>query len=788
MNSSTMSKNLFLLCIIATSSIAFSQQTDDAGHYNIPSCLQYPISQDRLQAIEKLDFSQEDKSKSGQTWIVYSDREDNLLYNEPKLGTPRSWTLGFHRPFFVVGAQPSGWLNLYDPATNDTIGWIQASELVLTVHPLQNKNNNSRKVMILPSIDNALSSTVFEPENYQFKSVQNRPDKSESYFITEAKKLSIYFVLKESNGFVLLGKTDNIKNQDHIFGWVIKEYITPWDHRIGYGPSFGIDGQVHKDRSIPIFYRQNELNAYLEVGCPLNGGAFGTQAIQTTENSSPPPAEKGRMPEIRITSSTNTDQLNLVTIANIDQSDEQLEARAQLEAIKNRIAQLNIVFIVDATHSMSPYLFGISKAIKDIVNSGKVIAPNSQVRFGAIVYRDYEDGSNAFKELPLTSDASSFSQKLNAIQCMSRDNDLPEAQYHGIIQGLPLLNLDERQSNLVILIGDAGNKPDEANNYNNLNEVIDLLQRYQANFISFQTHNRPTHTYQKFRDDCLAITSALAKYDFSYSLKKSSKSEYYDVEYLDEKDHTWNFFGAASFPLGNTTTTPASTLRQMVQEVTGKFFQNVNDKVSEVNNVLIGAPVTDRFTAMVSGQDYNPELLDALKHIGDFSYRAYALRKVPDLPEHCLTPYVFMTDGELLERTVQYDALGRRLSGTKFKKIFVSELIALAANFLGEIDENGVVSETTRKKIKTRSIGGIWKDVFNMDFAFQELGKIPLEDLITVNDNDALNEDIEALTDQMKQFKYDKFQTASYRFELLGTTGEICYWIPMSEFPGSTLR
>ena len=779
-----MSKNLFLLCIIATSSIAFSQQTDDAGHYNIPSCLQYPISQDRLQAIENLDFSQEDKSKSGQTWIVYSDREDNILYNEPKLGTPRSWTLGFHRPFYVVGAQPSGWLNLAD--MNDVpIGWIQASELVLSVHPLQNELNNSRKVMILPSIDNALFSESINPENYQFKALQNRPDKRENSFIMEARKLSIYFVLKESNGFALISKTDNINDQNDIFGWVINEYLTPWDHRIGYGPSYGIDGQAHLDREIPIFFRESELNAYLEAGCPINGGAYGAQKIRATQNSSPPPAIKRRMPEIRMTSSTNKDQLNLVTIANIDQSSKQNEALAQLGVIKKRIAKLNIVFIVDATQSMAPYLTGISKAIKDIVNSGKVIAPNSQVKFGAIVYRDYEDGNNAFQELPLTADASSFSKKLNAIECMSRDNDLPEAQYHGIIKGLPLLNLNPLESNLVILIGDAGNKPDGAGNYKNLKEVIELLQEYQTNFISFQTHNRPTYTYQKFRDDCMAITSALAKDDFNYALKKSTASEYYDIEYSSEANNIWSFFGASSFPLGNTTTTPASTLRKMVQEVTGNFFQNVNDKVGKVNNVMVGAPVTSEFITMVNGQDFNPELLDVLQNIGDFSYRAHALRKVPGVPEHCLTPYVFMTDGELLERAEKFDALGRRLNGTKFKKKFEKELVALAANFLGEIDENGVVSEQTTNKIKTRSIGDIWKDVFNMEFAFKHLGRIPLGDLILVNDNDELEADIAVFLDQMEHFKYDKFQTASFRFEQLGTTGEICYWIPMAEFPGS---
>ena len=81
MNSSTMSKSLFLLCIIASSSVAFSQRTDDAGRYYIPSCLFKTRSvKIAFKQYEEFDFSQEDNSKSGQTWIVYSDKEDNILY------------------------------------------------------------------------------------------------------------------------------------------------------------------------------------------------------------------------------------------------------------------------------------------------------------------------------------------------------------------------------------------------------------------------------------------------------------------------------------------------------------------------------------------------------------------------------------------------------------------------------------------------------------------------------------------------------------------------------------
>ena len=152
------------------------------------------------------------------------------------------------------------------------IGWVKASELVLTIHPLQNKNKNSRKVMILPSIDNALSSEIPNPENFQFKAVQNRPDKQKVHSLQSLKNCLFTFVLKESNGFVLLGKTDNITKQNNIFGWVIKEYITPWDHRIGYGPSYGFDGQAHANRSIPIFLRETDLYTYIEAGCPKNPG------------------------------------------------------------------------------------------------------------------------------------------------------------------------------------------------------------------------------------------------------------------------------------------------------------------------------------------------------------------------------------------------------------------------------------------------------------------------------------------------------------------------------------
>ena len=789
-----MNKISFLLSILAISTAALGQipKKNIKGHYHLPNCLNNPIDRETLKTIENKDFSNEPNNKSGSIWTVFSDKADNPVFTAPGQSVTGA-TLRFHQPLWVTNSAPDGWLQLKSKVTNQKIGWVKASDLIISPYPLKNNLNNSRKILILPSLNQNLNTDIesIDISKIKFGQVQSRPSTSANYALFPAQKLAIFFVLKQSNGFTLISKTDNIeKDENLIVGWVIDESVTKWDHRIGYGPSYGVEGEMHLTRRIPVCYDELQLEEYISNGYPANpqSNKIKGQFLQTTDENQPPDAPTDRMPEIRSTTPSSSNRLNVVTIANIYSPDELLEIDRLKEKLKAQIADLNILFILDATQSMGPYKTAITQAIEHIVDSGKDIAPHSQVKFGAIVYRDYEDQGLAYETVSMTSDASAFNKELQQVKCISNDNDLPEAQYHGIIKGLQEHDLHPAQSNLVILIGDAGNKSAPSGAYNKIESVVEQLQKINANFISFQTHNRPTYTYQRFRDDCLTITSSLAGTSFTYNVQESVGLEYYRLNYEDASNNTWGFFGATSFPLGNNTVTDPVILSEMVETSTKLFLQKTNQQIAGFETLDYSGEVSPGMAKWITNRTSGgSKTLEALKELGSFSFQAHTIRKIPEIDEHCLTPYVFMTSKELLERKDQLQRLVKK--GTSDKNFFeelTSALVDLSAALTGEVSSDGSVSEKTSARIKTQTLGEVWLSVFRMRFKYPKLNQVPLGELKEHKDDEDLRGEIDELVAEINSFIDNKgFEHPSHRFRPPGTTNKFCYWIPMAEFPGS---
>ena len=67
--------------------------------------------------------------------------------------------------------------------------------------------------------------------------------------------------------------------------------------------------------------------------------------------------------------------------------------------------------------------------------------------------------------------------------CKSKDNDLPEALYNGLIN-IEDAGFVERQSNIVVLIGDAGNHYPDPKGIK-LADVLGVVKKYDVSFISF---------------------------------------------------------------------------------------------------------------------------------------------------------------------------------------------------------------------------------------------------------------------------------------------------------------
>lgn len=773
------------LCLVLCVTHANAQERDRRGRYKTPDVLETDLNLEKLQSLESANFSNTNNSNTRHYWKVFSDRVDNTMYSAPN-GSANGNTLDFQQPLAVINATGEGWLEVTGVGAEDkkSLGWIQARNLVISRRPIVNQQRNSRKVMILPSIEEG--DNGIDISKMQFSDFQSSPDADPSHFLMEAKRLRVYFVMKESEGFLLLATTDNIDQSD-LVGWVPREIVTRWDRRVGYAPSYGSNGQVHKDRSIPIYKNQRDLDRYMDSGMPVNPSGA-AQNLRTTKVSSPPSATSLHMPDIGDTRNTGSKRREVVTIARISDNaaNNDLEnALAKIKSIESSRRRLNIVFVMDATQSMGPYFEAVSNSIASIVESAQDISKGTTVKFGAVIYRDYEDRNDRLNTIPLTSDMQRFSKEISAIQCFSRDNDLPEALYMGITEGLEALQLSKRreETNLIILIGDAGNKPKPDGRYSSLNDVKRTLDACKANIICFQPFNRKSWTFQSYRDDAIALIQHRAQSDVSFALNSRSSLEYYDAVY-DADDDTWKAFGAVSFPLGASNTTSPRVLEKMVIQSSSRFLERLSKRVEDLRKISIGEKLTDDMLADFEGK-LLPTEIEALRNLGDFSFRAHTIVGFSGVPEPCLTPFIFMTDQELTRRKEEFSRIARAYGSRQFRKVLADILLETAANLLGEVDSNGSISDNTRKKLEERTLGDLWQDLFLTECQLELLRNVTLEELVT-RDEDEIQFELELISTKAQEFANKNFVKPEYQFEPPGAgIGEYFYWIPASEFPGS---
>ena len=283
-------------------------------------------------------------------------------------------------------------------------------------------------------------------------------------------------------------------------GWIPIFNITDWDTRVTLEPARSQEAlDQYSERKLRGFKELKDLNTCLEQNfCNEKLAVVDFKVGEIRRN-------KMRKPVLEaIDDNTSL----VVSIAKSDQGmddDEIIVWRDILEELDKKSQTTNIIFAVDATSSMKPYLPSVAKSISKIIKENKKLQQNS-LKFGFIVYRDYADGQDAFDYIPLTDEKNfkSIQKQIFETKCFSSDKDAPEAQYHGLIKGLDFMDLKNTESNVLVLIGDCGNHPITSDSYNaehNFDKVVELLRKYAVNLISYQVDFKDSDEYYQFNED-----------------------------------------------------------------------------------------------------------------------------------------------------------------------------------------------------------------------------------------------------------------------------------------------
>lgn len=192
-----------------------------------------------------------------QSWMVYSDRANNVTFTAPAGGMVKT-TASFMEAFYVLEERDDFLRLVKDPAIQGLslsrkavdYGWISKENLLLWQHCLvTSKGNLSCKALLSTSSvhsNNAVKATIIFRD-------QPLP---EGKAIIEHPCLPFYFIYKTTATAMLLGEEENFYAQQEgnkpvITGWVANSNIIFWGNAIALEPNWEEKAVAERKKGAP---------------------------------------------------------------------------------------------------------------------------------------------------------------------------------------------------------------------------------------------------------------------------------------------------------------------------------------------------------------------------------------------------------------------------------------------------------------------------------------------------------------------------------------------------------
>ena len=729
-------------------------------------------------------------------WIVYSDRDNNRLKNRAN-GSNNGSTLGYMEPLLVKDVKDN-WLNVYGAENEDEKGWIEAKYLLLSLYSLKTEGDVSvpRKAIILTSLDDMISGGIDMNEVLEQKNYYDQPDPKKGVKRGTPNSFTIMFVMKEQNGSVLLSNTDLLnesilKNKSLVYGWMPKSNITKWNSRVALEPSRSAEAiKEYSGQKLPGYKDLKKLESCVENNFCDKNNRFVEFRVEVIR------ANRMRKP-ILSTISGKKNIREIVSIAknSSELGDDQVEIyRAILNKLNRKSQMTNIVFAVDATASMKPYFKSVAKSINKIIEENERLNQH-KLKFGLIVYRDYADGKKAYSSEPLTTDFKKIQKKINETICQSKDTDLPEAQYNGLIKGVNELNLDPSQSNVVILIGDCGNhKPDPERLL--LNDVVNTFHKNNINLISFQVKNTNDDSYFTFNEDALDYILKTAKKIVEGKenapkpklLKIGTNS--YKLSMTEVENDFENMFGRFIYADANKPMNP-NYLEESIVETLSEYMKSVDENIIVLRSTLSGSggPLIDTekppaglivYIQNQFGCD-EKEAIDFLNKT-EVTTKAYVAIDYNGNGVDAQLPVVFLTENEKnnLVRSLRKLISGNECVSKSQQKLCLKDnLVEVCRSILGP--------KTSTETIEKLTMQQVWEIIIGINFEYEKLKDVQLMDIHQINKHDfkAFYDAFEIKAKDFCDKSYENENLFKSRRFSITAFDSYFYWIPLDDLPGT---
>jgi hypothetical protein len=482
----TKSSLCLIICIASLTENVFAQVVRDA--------LKMP---DVKNPLDLENRKSEQASAKSTYWIVYSDRDDNVLYNNSTADSTIESRIKFLDKFYVF-EETENMVSVKSVDLHPEIkGWMPKSKLILADHGLLNEVNEAySKVMIVIHTSNVISRESFSSLAGKLRFSRSPDHAIYGANVIKAKINEIYYILKESDSKLLLSASPDLrypeKVNSYVMGWFDKDMTTIWNSMAVLQPNFKV-----KDRTaVKIAETEQVVEGWLKGE---NEPAIWEENPVSTSSWSPNRIRffylgPGKNPNIiRVGVFHDISTINGYNILD-------LIIRLR-EADRKSPSNLNIVFVINGKSGMRSYFSAIANAISQYRN--KIYSDpafsdpdNSQrvtVKTGAVVYRDITYGPYMIETIPL-SDLDRTREWINHnYQEFNNitDRDIPDAMYLGLMYALEdLLSGHENENNVIIHVGDVGDAQREDETHISQDEIIESASKLNCQLFSFQTFSQ----------------------------------------------------------------------------------------------------------------------------------------------------------------------------------------------------------------------------------------------------------------------------------------------------------
>ena len=255
------------------------------------------------------------------------------------------------------------------------------------------------------------------------------------------------------DGFYLVGKEPSKP-----LGWVPESNLAEWDHRL----CLGFTALVGRQPAL-IYAAKEEIDQVLRSGQSNRDLAVAEEPGDLSErrfNMLLPVLERHRV----VSGGQNLEAYRIGYLAGGKAPPAaDPEVVTQTRANPSEVALLEVMFVLDATASMQPYINGAKKVIESISRSVQSMR-EAGTRFGLLCYRDYVEDRAGMQYVtrrftPLTRNLPEVLEILQTqvSEAAVSSEDYPEAMFDGFYAAVTETNWDEDKSSLriVILVGDA---------------------------------------------------------------------------------------------------------------------------------------------------------------------------------------------------------------------------------------------------------------------------------------------------------------------------------------------